>query len=131
MIYVAKIQDGKFIKVGFSGAKSVSERLSTLQTGCPYKIDEVFCIEGTLMQEQAIHGALKAAFARVRIPMPPNEWYPGKTPFFKEFLENLKYGFDFGLTFLEKYNVAVKQPSTKIRKNKANPNYEPQMRWPG
>lgn len=130
MIYVVQIQGGKYIKVGYSKADSSCERIAALQTGSPYQIEELFCVDGTLMQEKALHSALRSAFARVMMPMPPNEWYPGKNHFFKEFLSNLKFGFDMGLSFIEKYNVSVKQPSVKNRVKKKTSNYEPNIRWP-
>lgn len=123
MIYVLEILDKKFVKVGF--ADNVESRIAQLQTGNPFEVKKIFAIEGTLKQEQALHGALQKAFARIRIPMPPNEWYPGLNPFMTEFMENLKYGFDFGLTYAEKYNSSVRQGSTK-----RDTDLKPNIKWP-
>lgn len=106
MIYVFEILDKKFVKVGF--AENVENRMATLQTGNPFEIREVLRIEGSLKQEQTLHASLQKAFARIRISMPPNEWYPGSNIFMTTFIDNLRHGFDFGLTFSEKYNSAVK-----------------------
>ena len=86
MIYVAEILDSKFIKVGFA-AGEVKRRISELQTGCPFEIKILLEVEGTLRQEQSLHSALTKAFGRIRIPCPPNEWYPGKHPFIQRFLD--------------------------------------------
>lgn len=126
MIYVAQILDMQFVKIGFSEGSSAEPRIASLQTGCPFQIKEVFHIDGTLRQEQTLHSALFAAFGRIRIPMPPNEWYPGRPKFFCDFLENLKVGFDFGLTFAERYNAAVKQLSPREGRGDVTPN----IKWP-
>jgi hypothetical protein len=125
VIYAAEILDRKFVKIGFSKDDNAERRLAELQTGSPYQIKLLFTTYGTLKQEQALHSALTAAFARVRLPMPPNEWYPGKNQFFSGFLDYLKYGPDAGLAYAENYNVSVKQSS---------PNKEgidgPNLKWP-
>lgn len=126
MIYVAQILDGAFIKVGFSKEEMPDRRISELQTGCPYQITVIFTTNGTLIQEQELHKTLKKAFGRVRIPMPPNEWYPGKNPFFQGFLEYLKYGVDAGLAYLDNYNPCVKRPSEKQGRGDTEPNFK----WP-
>lgn len=116
--------DGKFVKVGFSSSETTKQRIAALQTGCPFEITEVFTVPGTLMQEQSIHAALGVAFTRIRIPIPPNEWYPGLNPFFMGFLEALKFGANQGISFAEKYNQNVKQPSKKRGPLTTN------IRWP-
>jgi len=124
MIYAVEILDQKFVKIGFSSAASSCERIATLQTGCPFEIKEIFVIEGTLRQEQSIHALLRSSFGRIRVPMPPNEWYPGKNHFFQQFLHDLRHGFDAGLTYLARYDPSVKQPGKKS--NDVSPN----IKWP-
>lgn len=124
MIYVVQILDGKFAKVGFSSSETTKQRITALQTGCPFEITEVLTVTGTLIQEQSIHAALGVAFTRIRIPIPPNEWYPALNPFFKSFIEALKFGANQGISFAEKYNQNVKQPSIK------RADLKPNMRWP-
>jgi hypothetical protein len=124
MIYVVQILDGKFSKVGFSSSETTKQRIAALQTGCPFEITEVLTVPGTLMQEQSIHAALGVAFTRIRIPIPPNEWYPGLNPFFKGFIDALRFGANQGISFAEQYNQNVKQPSTK------RSDIKPNIRWP-
>lgn len=126
MIYAVHILEQKFIKVGFTKDEEPDRRVAELQTGNPFEIQVLFTTYGTLMQEQALHSALKVAFGRIRIPMPPNEWYPGRNPFFQGFLEYLKYGPDAGLAYLDNYNPAVKQPGSKKHKTSTEPN----IKWP-
>ena len=126
MIYVVQIQNNKFVKVGFSSDEDPARRVSELQTGNPYEIKVLFTTYGTLKQEQALHTALRTAFGRIRVPMPPNEWYPGKHPFMEGFLEYLKYGPDAGLAYLDNYDPAVKQPGKKKDKTSTEPN----IKWP-
>lgn len=108
MIYAAEIQAGKWIKIGFSD--DCAARLLQLQTGSPYRIGLLFIVEGSLMQEQAIHAALRTAFARIRLRQPGNEWYTGRHPFMKQFLADLRFGATNGLLHAEKYNPSIKQP---------------------
>jgi hypothetical protein len=126
MIYAASILDNKFVKIGFSKSEDATKRIAELQTGNPYEIKLLFTTYGTLQQEQSLHASLSVAFGRIRVPMPPNEWYPGKNPFFVEFLEYLKYGPDAGLAFSENYNPAIRQGSTKKGKEDTTPN----KKWP-
>jgi hypothetical protein len=126
MIYAVGIQEGKWVKIGYSKEEDPTRRISELQTGNPFEIKAVFVTYGTLRQEQALHSALRVAFGRIRIPMPPNEWYPARNPFFAKFLEYLKYGPDAGLAYLENYNPAIKQPSSNEDKQDVAPN----IRWP-
>lgn len=121
MIYAVQILDERYVKIGFSSSNDVRERISALQTGSPFEIVPMFTVDGTLMQEQALHSALRCAFGRIRIPMPPNEWYPGKNGFFRQFLRELKFGANNGLAFLDRYNPAVKQPGAKSEI--VDPNY--------
>lgn len=126
MIYAVEVLDGKYVKVGFSKDEDPARRIKELQTGNPFEIKLLFTTYGTLMQEQALHSALRVAFGRIRIPMPPNEWYPARNPFFQKFLEYLKYGPDAGVAYLENYNPAVKQPGSKEDKTSVEPN----IKWP-
>ena len=123
MIYVASILDGKFVKVGFCKDDDPSVRIAQLQTGNPFKINLVFCVPGTLIQEQAIHSSLRVAFSRIRVPMPPNEWYPGHH-FMREFMKELVLGANVGLAFSEAYNPSVRQFGAK------ECGQEPNIRWP-
>ena len=124
MIYAVHILDSKFVKIGFSSNEDPQERIASLQTGNPYEIKVLFTTFGTLVQEQQIHKALFHAFTRIRIPIPPNEWYPGKSPVFQEFLTYLKYGPNAALAFLDQYNQSVKQPG------KGESSLLPNVRWP-
>lgn len=126
MIYAVEIMDGKYVKVGFSKDENPEKRIAQLQTGNPFEIKLLFTTYGTLIQEQTIHSALTTGFGRIRIAMPPNEWYPGKNPFFQKFLDYLKFGPDAGLAYLDNYNPATKQPGQKDNKT----SYEPNIRWP-
>lgn len=125
MIYALQIQDFKYVKIGFSANEDVLERIAALQTGNPYQLMPVLTTFGTIRQEQALHHALNKGFGRIRIPIPPNEWYPGKNPWFQRFLEMLKYGPDAALLFLDGYDPAVKQPGQK-----KGGQYEAVFRWP-
>lgn len=124
MIYAVHILNQKFVKIGFSDQSDIALRIAQLQTGNPYQILPLFEIDGGLIQEKAIHYALARGFTRVRIPMPPNEWYPGRNPFFQKFLDELKFGTASAILYLEKYDSSVKQPSAKH--GQALPN----IKWP-
>lgn len=126
MIYAVEILDRRFVKIGFTDSDAVETRIAALQTGCPFQIKPMFCTPGSLRQEQSLHSALSAAFGRIRVPIPPNEWYPGKNPFFVEFLSWLESSFDAGLSFAEKYNAAVRQPSVKDGRGDVSTN----AKWP-
>lgn len=99
MIYALKILDQKFVKIGFTES-CVQRRIAELQTGNPFEISELFNVPGNLLQEQKMHALLKDAFRITRIPIPPNEWYPGKHPFFRGFLDALQAGADQGVVYL-------------------------------
>lgn len=130
MIYAVQILDGMFIKIGYSGDKDVSKRIASLQTGCPFEITQMLVVEGTLRQEKAIHLALSEALRRIRLPTPPNEWYRGNHPFFKEFMASLAVSPNFALAFADKYSVNVKQPSKKRRKGPSNRADFTNVKWP-
>lgn len=124
MIYAASVLDSMFVKIGY--ADDVEKRMRSLQTGNPFEITPLFSVEGTLRQEQTLHHLLLNAFRRIRIPIPPNEWYPGKNPVFQQFLGNLRYGFGPAMAFLEAYDSNVKQPGMKAGREPLRPN----IRWP-
>jgi hypothetical protein len=128
MIYAVEILDRKFVKIGFSANEDVAMRIASLQTGCPFEIKPILTTFGSLLQEQALHASLLVAFNRIRVPVPPNEWYPGLHPFMKEFVEYLRYGPDAALALAEHKNPAVRQFSTKTKRG----SYEKCdiMRWP-
>ena len=113
MIYAVGVLENKFVKIGYCKDKNINTRVGQLQTGNPYEIVPILSVEGTLRQEQAMHAALSVAFARIGIPVPPNEWYPARQPFFLQFLANLKDGANVGLSWAEKYNPSIKQYSPK------------------
>ena len=124
MIYAIQILEGKYIKVGYSDRETSQSRIASMQTGCPFEMEELFCTSGTLKQEKEIHSALRDAFARIRIPIPPNEWYPGNGDFFQRFLDELKHGPNNALAFCDRYNQNVKQPG------KGETSLEPNIKWP-
>lgn len=124
MIYAVEILDCKFVKIGYSSSDDSAGRIAALQTGNPFEIKKLFTIDGTIRQEQSLHALLNSSFGRLRLPMPPNEWYPGNHPFFKEFLKELQYGFDFGAAYLAKYDPCVKQPGFK------GDGTTPNFKWP-
>lgn len=112
MIYAIHILDQKFVKIGFTRG-GVTGRISSLQTGSPFEICLLEVVEGTLLQEQEVHKALTEMFSRAHIPMPPNEWYPGRNPPMQEFLAALPYGLDAALHVLDVRSSTVKQHSPK------------------
>lgn len=124
MIYAVHILDRKFVKIGFTASDDVQERISQLQTGNPYFIEPILTVDGSLIQEKELHKTLVKAFTRIRIPIPPNEWYPGKNPFFKGFLDHLKHGANTGLMYLDQYDQSVKQPGKNMT------SLEPNLKWP-
>lgn len=129
MIYAVHILNCQFTKIGYSANEDVSRRIAELQTGCPFKIEPLFTIAGTLMQEKSLHSALAIAFTQIRIPMPPNEWYPGRNPFFQQFLKELKFGATAGMAFCDSHddlqsNRGVRAGTTPRHNLKKN------LRWP-
>jgi hypothetical protein len=44
-----------FMKIGITAGESVSERLGSIQTGCPVKVELVLSIPGDTATERAIH----------------------------------------------------------------------------
>lgn len=108
MIYAVEILDYSFIKIGFSASDDVSIRISQLQTGSPFEIKPIFTIPGSLRQEQTLHALLMAAFSSIHVPNPPNEWYIGKNPMFKGFMESLIFGFEYGVAYLAKFDQSMR-----------------------
>lgn len=123
MIYAVEIQDKKFVKIGYSSNEDVNARIAALQTGNPFEIKPIFTTFGSLMQEKTIHAELTTAFGRIRVPMPPNEWYPGRAPFFVGFLDYFKYGPDAAIAYLQHYSPEMKQPSNRPGRTNVSPNY--------
>lgn len=80
MIYVLEIQDGRRIKIGYTGQDDVAKRVAQLQTGNPYVIKTVMTVEGSLMDERALHASLRQTILRLHLPPVVNEWYPGRHP---------------------------------------------------
>ena len=126
MIYVAAIMNGRYVKIGYCRDGTHERRIAALQTGNPFEIVYLFGIEGTLIQEQELHKALRIALGRIRLPMPPNEWYLSRHPFFKGFMEYLKYGAPAGMAYLDNYNPTVRPGSPKNDKGDITPN----LVWP-
>lgn len=122
MIYVLGILDRKFVKIGFTAEPSPHRRIAELQCGSPFELKYLLGCAGTLLQEQSIHSALTFAFARIRVPMPPNEWYPGKLPFMGEFLDALRLGVGPALAYADSYNDNVRRP-------RPGTSYDPHLRW--
>lgn len=111
MIYIIEILDRRWVKVGFAD-NSVGRRIAELQTGSPFKLQEIIVTPGSIYQEKEIHKTITAALTRAGIPHPPNEWYPGKHPLIREFIENIKLGVGYALAQLDQKTAAMKQWST-------------------
>lgn len=120
MIYVATMQGGKFVKIGFTADDTTRRRFASMQTATPFQIDELFTVAGSLRQEQAIHAALKVAFHRIRVPIPGNEWYPGRLPFMQKFLDALRLGPVSAMAVADAYNPSVRQFGTSRRFDRKN-----------
>ena len=129
MIYVVEILNRQFVKVGYSGNPDVSSRIAELQTGCPFEIKPIASVAGTLRQEQFLHGALRDMFAQMRVPMPPNEWYPGRTQFMSEFIANIKLGVDIAVSFCDSKNwMSVDKGSRRGTEHRSD--WIPNAKWP-
>jgi len=103
MIYVLQIEDHRFVKIGFTSSSDVSGRVATLQTGCPYEIKPVMTVDGSLAEEKSLHRELELALGMLRLPAPPNEWYPGKHFFMRLVLAELRFGAQTAITFIRAY----------------------------
>lgn len=125
MIYAVEILDRMFVKIGFCKAEDAQSRIATLQTGSPFEIKLIGLTDGTLMQEKAIHASLTVAFSRIRVPMPPNEWYPGRIPLMRELVDVMPLGANQMLALSEKYSPAVNQGSAR-----RTTDFRPNLMWP-
>lgn len=107
MIYCLEILNFRYIKFGFTSKDDLSKRIASLQTGCPFQIRAVAFVDGELRQEKELHKCLQNAFAQANIPIPPNEWYPGRSTIAKHVLEMLTQnggGINRVLCHLDKYD---------------------------
>jgi hypothetical protein len=129
MIYAVQILRTQFVKVGFSQYPDVKKRIAELQTGCPFEITPLLSIDGSLIQEKEIHSALDKAFAQIRIPVPPNEWYPGRHPWFQRFLNELKFGVNAALAFCDDYNYQGINKGSRPE-GPARQDWKPNFKWP-
>ena len=125
MIYAVEILDREYVKFGYCKAEDAQSRVSALQTGNPFQLKLIGLTEGTLMQEKALHTALNQAFARLRVPMPPNEWYPGKIPFTRQLVEVMPLGPNQMLALADKYNPSLNRGS-ELKSPVLTPNFQ----WP-
>lgn len=129
MIYCLEILNFKYIKFGFTSKNDLTQRISSLQTGCPFEIKPVFFIEGTIKQEKELHKTLSIAFGRMNIPIPPNEWYPGRNTASKHALEMItqkRGGINHAISCLDKWNPSLNQltGSSSKRSDKVK------LQWP-
>jgi hypothetical protein len=70
MIYAIRAVGTDFIKFGYTEGKSYKRRVETLQTGCPYELEELAMCEGDMKAERMIHHRLFQAGAHYR-----GEWF--------------------------------------------------------
>lgn len=124
MIYVCSIQEGQWVKIGYHAGDDANDRIAALQTGSPYLISLEFMVDGTLLQEQTLHALLRDAFTRIRVPMPPNEWYPGRPPFMVDFLGWLRLGVQPAVTKAESMSLRAKHGGASHP-----PIVAPNLRW--
>lgn len=129
MIYVVSIQGGKFVKVGYTKSDELAKRIAELQTASPYEIKASAVCEGSLKQEKTLHYMLFRAFNRIRIPHPPNEWYPGKVKFMRDFINHLSISFDSAYSFLCKYQPETKQSGKDLMGEPLE--LTKNVKWPG
>ena len=132
MIYVAHILNGQFIKFGYTKNEDVSIRLKELQTGNPFEIKLILTTEGTLKQEQGLHAALTMVCSRMRVAMPPNEWYPGRHPFIKQLVKELRHGVGNAIGYAEFQDPAINgkpMEAQNLKKWQKPHSYEPSIKW--
>lgn len=70
VIYAIRAVGTEYIKFGYTDGKTYKRRVETLQTGCPYDLEELAMCEGDYREERAIHNRLCAAGAHHR-----GEWF--------------------------------------------------------
>ena len=128
MIYVVEVLDMKFVKIGYSANEDVQQRIKQLQTGNPFQIKPIVSVDGTLLQEQTIHHELETAFGIVMIPVPPNEWYPGRMPLIRGFIEALRFGANQSIAYLQKWQPEFKRRSTRSGRDATT--FETKFCWP-
>lgn len=127
MIYAMEVFNFRFVKIGYTSSNSVDQRIKSMQTGSPFKISPVICARGSLAQEKELHKALDSAFGRIGIPIPPNEWYPGRHQLMKWFLHELKSnGVNSAIAYLDSFNPAV---NSMIKKGELA-NHDVKKEWP-
>lgn len=125
MIYIAEILDGSYVKIGFSD--DVEARIAQIKTGNPFEVKLIAKIPGTLLQEKEAHKALKTAFGRCNIPVPPNEWYPSRSNVIKKFSEMaVLYGINHALASIDSWNPSVNTNEMNLETR----SYEPKLQWP-
>jgi len=83
MIYIVHTNCQSKIKIGYTAASSVFDRIAQLQTGNPEKIEPLFTAEGSLQEEKALHAAMGKLLEWAHLPPAINEWYPGRHPVVK------------------------------------------------
>jgi hypothetical protein len=125
MIYVVHILNWRFAKLGYSSDKDISKRIAKLQTGNPFEIKIGLSVSGTIRQEKTLHSLLESAISVHGHPVPPNEWYHGRSSIFKEFSEALSYGFDYGFAYL-----ASLSPEMNAIKCEKKERFEIRREWP-
>lgn len=57
MIYVLRTRSAPFLKIGFTD-NSISDRIKSIQTGCPFSLDLIHVEQGDLASEKEIHKRL-------------------------------------------------------------------------
>ena len=67
MIYFIQVENNGPIKIGFT-ANQINQRLQSLQTSSPNKLDILGCIDGEIDREKLIHEKFKEYHIR-------NEWF--------------------------------------------------------
>ena len=70
MIYAIQAKGTDFIKFGYTTGTSYRRRVETLQTGCPFELEELAMCIGDMKTERSIHYRLIQAGAHYR-----GEWF--------------------------------------------------------
>ena len=68
MIYVIWCEGTSYLKIGFTDDESAESRLASLQVGCPFSLELIATIPGTMQFEGTLHGILKKLHVR-------GEWF--------------------------------------------------------